>query len=110
MFEYSSTSGVIEITRDLIGDACEKANTDDVNKALSELGYIRQFEIGNPEIAAIELFRNFGAGDYAALVHLTLGGQLQLYGIRSFHTVLEFMKEYVPTIKAMTELAEKSFD
>lgn len=110
MFNYSSTSGVVKITRDLIGEACKKANTDDVNQALRELGYSRQFEIGNPEIAAIELFRNFEGGDYAALVHLTLGSEMQLYGMQGFHDALEFMKEYVPTIKAMVELAELDFD
>lgn len=110
MFLYSSSKGVAELSRDLIGDACKKTGTDDVNKALSELGYRRQFEIGDPEFASIELFRNYGADDFVALVHLTIGSDIELYGMESAHDVLEFMKEYVPTIKAMIELAEKKFD
>lgn len=109
MFTYSSRNGVIEIPHDLVGEACDAAQTDDVNLALSKLGYSRSFEIGNPDVAAIELFRNSGAGEYVALIHLTLGSEVQLYGISHFHDVLEFMKEYVPTIQAMTELAHKEY-
>jgi len=109
MYSYSSSRGVVELQRNLINEACDKAGTDDVNKALREMGFMRQFEIGNPEIASIELFTGVGDTDHKALVHLTIGDEMHLYGMESFHDVLEFMKEYVPTIKAMVELAEKDF-
>lgn len=110
MFSYSSRNGVVEMQRDLVREACEAAQTDSITEAISKFGYTRAFEIGNPEVAAIELFNNSGAGDYAALIQLTLGNEIQMYAINNFHDALEFMKEYVPTIKAMTALAEKKFD
>ena len=109
MYSYSSSRGVVELQRDLINEACDKAGTDDVNDALRKMGFMRQFEIGNPEIASIELFLSAGNTDHKALVHLTIGYEMHLYAIDSFHDVLEFMKEYVPTIKAMTELSEEHF-
>lgn len=111
MYTFSSSRGISVDPTDLVGDACKKANTDDVNLALSKLGYQRQFEIGNPELASIELFRSYEAdSEFAALVHLTIGNDVELYGIYSSHEVLVFMKEYVPTIKAMNELADMKFN
>lgn len=110
MFIYSSGNGVIEIQRNLVQEACESAQTEFIDEALSKFGYLRAFEIGNPQIAALELFNNSGTGEYAALVQLKLGNEIQFYGMSHFHDALEFMKEYVPTIQAMTELAEMSYD
>lgn len=113
MFSYSAKNGAVSVQHDLVGEACKAADTDDVNRAISMLGYIHCWEIGDPEVAAIELFNSWGdgiQGRYSSLVHVTMGTEMTLYAMNTHYDTLHFLKEYVPIIKAICELHQMKFD
>lgn len=107
LYVYSGKTVLNYHERDFLGELCDKAENDDIGRALSIAGYARELSIGCEFSAEIELYLTNSTTEFKAIVLLTLGGSIQTYAMASVHDALDFMKEYTPTIKAIVELADR---
>lgn len=94
--------------RNFLVELCDKAETDEVDKAFRFCGYSKTMAIGDEDAAEIELYISNTDTEFKAIVHITLGDSYQEYAMVSFHDALEFMKEYTPTIKAIVDLHDRN--
>lgn len=109
LYVYSSKTALKHYPeRDLLGEFCDKADNEDIDRAASICGYIKQLTIGDECYAEIDLYLAESKAEFGAIVLLSLGGSIQTYAMASFHDALDFMKEYTPTIKAIVDLADRN--
>lgn len=107
LYVYSNGKPVESLERDFLGELCDKAESDDIGKALNIAGYARELTIGDEFSAEIELYLANPKAEFGAIALLTLGGSIKTYAMVSFHDALDFIKEYTPTIQAIVELDDR---
>lgn len=108
--EYTKLHGPISYDRDLLEEAVPDSKGD-VAADIIAMGYIQGFHVGNSNIATIQLFNNFRPkNEFAALAIVILGEAVEIYAFPSNEDVWDYLKNAVPTVKALAELSLMNFD
>ncbi|WP_315807498.1 hypothetical protein [Pseudomonas sp. C9-3] len=99
---YESGRAYFDEVPDFIHQLCTE-NEIDLDEALRIKGFSRHQQYGN-HLAGLEVYEGSGDAEYAALVLAGFGAGIQGYVMPTLHDLLNFMKEYAPTIKALAEM------
>ncbi|EJK6085893.1 hypothetical protein OR590_002833 [Pseudomonas aeruginosa] len=101
---YTSNSGAKQEITDFVTPICNEKEME-LADVLASLGYRYNQSFGN-DSASIEVYTGEDEADYAALVIVGVGAGLQWYAMPKFHDLLDFLREYAATIKALADLAD----
>ncbi|NNA18871.1 hypothetical protein HBN82_23810 [Pseudomonas lundensis] len=108
--EYTTQAGPQPRNRDLIKDALGETEGD-IDKDLKAMGYMTSFDIGNREVAAIQLYNRWsGEAEFAAIAMVTLGETIDFYAFPTTEDAWDYLHKAAPTVKAISELSQMKFD
>lgn len=102
--EYVGGRGATQEVADFVSPVCVEKDME-LSDVLASLGYRYHQSFGN-DSASIEVYTGEDEARYAALVIVGVGAGLQWYAMPKFHDLLDFLKEYAPTIRTLADLAD----
>ena len=107
---YKRGSGPVSQQSDPIEEALGTKDGD-IAEDLKTMGYIPGFDIGNSEVARIEMYNRWNPKSrFAAIALVTLGETVDFYAFQTTEDAWDYLQKFVPTVKAMAELSQMKFD
>lgn len=108
--EYRAKDGEWAFDGDLIQNALGTRDGD-IAADLNTMGYMLGFNVGNPEVANIEMYTRWkGEAEHAAIALISLGEHIDTYAYPTIKDAWAHLQTLVPTVKALSELAQMTFD
>ena len=107
---YKRGSGPVSRESDPVAEALGTADGD-IAEDLKSMGYIPGFDIGKSELARIEMYNRLNPeARFAAIALVTLGETIDFYAFMTTEDAWDYLQKFVPTVKAMAELSQMTFD
>ncbi|MBJ2205690.1 hypothetical protein JFT33_03680 [Pseudomonas carnis] len=102
---YTAVEGPIKQDRDLLPE------DGDIAQLIVSLGYFQGFEIGNRDVASIEMFTsNDSNTEFAAIAVVILGEAIDIYAFPATEDAWHYLNKFVPTVKAISELSQIKYE
>lgn len=108
--EYTKRTGPISYDRDLLEEAIPDSKGD-VAEDIKAMGYSAGFNVGNFEVASIQMFNRWSPDrEHAALAIVILGEAVDIYAFPTNEDAWDYLNGAAPTIKILAELSSMTFD
>ncbi|MCQ2991257.1 hypothetical protein NLO72_18760 [Pseudomonas tremae] len=102
---YTAVEGPIKQNRDLLPE------DGAIDQLIMSLGYIHGFEIGNRDVASIEMFTsNDSNTEFDAIAVVVLGETIDIYAFPTTEDAWHYLNKFVPTVKAISELSQIKYE
>lgn len=108
--EYMKRTGPISYDRDLLEEALPDSKGD-VAEDIMAMGYSAGFNVGNFEVASIQMFNRWSPDrEFAVLAIVILGEAVEIYAFPTNEDAWDYLKDAAPTVKTLAELSLMTFD
>lgn len=91
--------------RNVVNELCDKHKTEIAYDALSLAQYRITLKLGDPGIAAAEVYEKCGAkNEFFAIIIVTFGFESTVYTVETMHALILLLKDINPIIESTVRL------